>query len=101
MNAWLGTHPRVHIHFTPTSVSWLNLVERFFAEITDEAIRRGVFKHGRALEAAIDAYLAVRNARPSPCAWTATIDAIIEKTAGASSVLDGTRNTLAISDPIH
>ena len=74
MQAWLKAHRRVHLHFTPTSASWLNLVERLFAEITDKAIRRGVFKHVRELQAAIEAYLAVRNADPRPYTWTATIE---------------------------
>lgn len=62
----LAAHPRVHMHFTPTSASWLKLVERFFAEITDKAIRRGVFKNVRELEAAITAYLVHRNQEPRP-----------------------------------
>lgn len=63
---WLTKHPRVHLHFTPTSASWLNLVERFFAEITHNRIRRGVFKSVAELEAAITAYLAHRKPAPSP-----------------------------------
>jgi transposase len=100
VTAWLAKHPRVHLHFTPTSASWLNLVERFFAEITDKAIRRGVFKHVNDLKAAIEAYLAIRRAAPRPYTWTATVEAIMEKTARASSALDRTR-TLAISDAVH
>ena len=99
--AWLKQHPRVHLHFTPASGSWLNLVERFFGEITDKAIRRGVFKHVRELEAAITAYLAARNAKPLPYTWTATVEAIIEKTNRASSALARTPQTLAISDAVH
>ena len=101
VNAWLAKHPRVHLHFTPTSASWLNLVERFFAEITDKAIRRGVFTHVKELEAAIHAYLAARNAHPSPYTWTATVEAIIAKRDRASSALDRVRTTLAISDAVH
>jgi transposase len=101
VTAWLAKHPRIHLHFTPTSASWLNLVERFFAEITDKAIRRGVFKHVRELEAAIEAYLAVRNARPAPYTWTATVVAIVEKIARANSALDRVRKSLAISDAVH
>ncbi len=101
VTAWLAKHPRVHLHFTPTSASWLNLVERFFAEITDKAIRRGVFKHVKHLEAAIECYLAARNANPSPYTWTATVEAIIEKRERASSALDRVHKTLAISDAVH
>ncbi len=63
---WLEKHPRFHFHFTPTSASWLNQVERFFAEITRDAIRRGVFKSVPELEAAIDDYLAKHNQTPKP-----------------------------------
>ena len=101
VRAWLAKHPRVHLHFTPTSASWLNLVERFFGEITDKAIRRGVFKHVRELEAVINAYVAVRNAHPSPYTWTATVEAIIEKMDRASSALDRVRKTLTSSDAVH
>ena len=101
VTAWLAKHPRVHLHFTPTSASWLNLVERFFAEITDKAIRRGVFKHVKQLEAAIERYIGARNAHPLPYTWTATVEAIIEKRDRASSALDRVRKTLAISDAVH
>lgn len=67
---WLAQHPRFHLHFTPTSASWLNLVERWFARITDEAIRRGSFDSTRALERAINAYLADWNSAPKPFQWT-------------------------------
>ena len=98
MQAWLKAHRRVHLHFTPTSVSWLNLVERLFAEITDKAIRRGVFKHVRELQAAIEAYLAVRNADPRPCAWTATIERILAKVGRAQSALTAVKDS---SVPVH
>jgi transposase len=76
---WLGQHPRFHLHFTPTSASWLNLVERFFAEITRKRIRRGVFKSVTDLEVAIHAYLADHNDHPKPFVWTATAADILEK----------------------
>ena len=79
----LAPHPRVHTHFTPTSASWLNLVESFFAEITDKAIRRGVFKNVRELEAAITAYLVHRNQEPRPFTWTASVETVIQKVARA------------------
>ncbi len=66
VQSWLARHPRVHLHFTPTSASWLNLVERLFAEVTDKAIRRGVFTSVKALEEAISTHLAERNREPRP-----------------------------------
>ena len=74
---WLAAHPRYHVHFTPTSASWLNLVERFFAEITEKQIRRGVFRSTRELEEAIAAYLRHQNANPKPFVWTKSADAIL------------------------
>lgn len=74
---WLAAHPRYHVHFTPTSASWLNLVERFFAAITDKAIRRGVFRSTRELEDAINAYLRHQNEHPKPFVWTKTADDIL------------------------
>ena len=71
VKAWLAKHPRFHLHFTPTSASWLNLVERFFGLITEDAIRRGVFRSVADLEAAIEAYLEHHNADPKPFVWTA------------------------------
>jgi len=79
VTAWLTKHPRFHLHFTPTSSSWLNLVERWFREITDKAIRRGVFHSVPELIAAIQAYLEANNADPQPFVWTATAEAILDK----------------------
>jgi transposase len=76
---WLAAHPRFHLHFVPTSCSWLNLVERFFAEITTKAIRRGAFDSVAELVATIEDYLKVRNKEPRPFKWTASAEAIIEK----------------------
>ena len=76
---WLARRPRFVVHFTPTSGSWLNQVERFFAEITEKRLRRGVFKSVAALERAIEAYLAERNANPKPFRWTATADLILRR----------------------
>ena len=67
---WLRRHPRVHFHFTPTSASWLNLVERFFSELTTRQLRRLAVTSVRELEAAIDDYIATRNAAPVPFTWT-------------------------------
>jgi transposase len=76
---WLAKHPRFNLHFTPTSSSWLNLVERWFREITDKAIRRGVFHSVPDLIAAIEDYLQANNDNPKPFVWTATADAILDK----------------------
>jgi transposase len=76
---WFLRHPQYHLHFTPTSASWLNLVERFFAEITAKRIRRGAFRSVQALEAAIREYLEHHNAAPRPFVWTATADLILNK----------------------
>jgi transposase len=91
VQAWLAKHPRFKLHFTPTSSSWLNLVERFFAEITGKRIRRGVFKSVAELEAAIHDYLAKHNAAPKPFVWTKTADAILEKYARARAALDAVK----------
>lgn len=82
IHRWLVKHPRFHLHFTPTSASWLNLVERWFAELTEKQIRRGSHRSTLQLEAAIKAFLARHNAAPKPFVWTKTADAILEKVAG-------------------
>jgi transposase len=79
VQAWLAKHPRFQLHFTPTSSSWLNLVERWFREITDKAIRRGVFQSVPDLVAAIEAYLQAHNNDPKPFVWTATAEDILTK----------------------
>ena len=76
---WFLRHPEYHLHFTPTSSSWLNQVERFFADITEKRIRRGVFKSVPALEQAIDEYLAEHNQNPKPFKWVANSEAIFER----------------------
>lgn len=76
---WLKKHPRVHLHFTPTSSSWLNLVERWFGEITRKRIRRGTFRSVKELIAAIEEYLEVYNQQPKPFLWTKTADMILTK----------------------
>ncbi len=73
---WLARRPRYHLHFTPTSASWLNQVERWFAEITRQQIRRGTHRSTQALEAAIKEYLAVYNEDPKPFVWTKTAEQI-------------------------
>jgi transposase len=79
--AWLDKHPRFRLHFTPTSSSWLNLVERWFRELTDKALRRGVFHSVPDLITAIEAYLTAHNDEPKPFIWTATADDILAKVA--------------------
>jgi transposase len=77
--AWFQKRPRYHLHFTPTSSSWLNQVERWFAKITEQRIRRGVFKHVDELIAAIDDYIAANNQHPKPFVWTATAELILDR----------------------
>jgi hypothetical protein len=88
VKAWLKRHPRFHLHFTPTSASWINLVERFFGLLTDDAIRRGAFQSVKALEAAIERYLEHHNADATPFIWTAQTDTILEKVARAKQALE-------------
>jgi len=87
VKAWLAKHPRFHLHFTPTSSSWLNLVERFFADLTGDVIRAGSFASVKELVADIQAYLAQRNAAPSPYTWKAEGSAILEKIQRARAAL--------------
>jgi transposase len=78
---WLDGHPRFHLHFTPTSSSWLNLVERWFRELTDKALRRGVFHSVPDLVGSIQEYLDSHNEDPRPYEWTATAESILAKVA--------------------
>ena len=75
---WLLRHPRFHLHFTPTSTSWLNLVERWFAALTEKQLRRGAHRSTRELEYAIRHYLDLSNRNPKPFIWTKTADQILE-----------------------
>lgn len=88
VKTWLAKHSRFHLHFTPTSASWVNLVERFFRDITEERIRRGVFRSVTELQAAIMNYLEHRNANPRPYHWTATPDDILAKVNKAKDLLE-------------
>jgi transposase len=88
VDAWLAKHPRFHLHFTPTSSSWLNLVERWFRELTEKAIRRGVFHSVPDLTTAINAYLTAHNNDPKPFTWTASIETILEKVGRCKAVLE-------------
>jgi transposase len=78
---WFAKRPRFHMHFTPTYGSWINLVERWFAEITNKRIRRGIFRSVKELEAAIREYIAVHNEDPKPFVWTKTADEILASMA--------------------
>ncbi len=88
VKAWMLEHPRFHFHFTPTGASWLNLVERFFAEITRKRIRRGTFRSVPALIAAIRAYVREHNKHPRPFIWTATAATIVRKIRHCKQALE-------------
>ena len=88
VKAWLKRHSRFHLHFVPTSSSWLNLVERWFRDLTDKRIRRGVFRSVSDLIAAIQAYIHDHNSNPKPFVWTAKAEDIIAKYRRAKAVLD-------------
>ena len=85
---WLSKHRRFHLHFTPTSSSWLNLVERFFAELTRKRLRRGVFKSVPDLIVAIEEYIQVTNENPKPFVWTKKAEAILEKVSYCKAVME-------------
>lgn len=89
VKAWLAARPRWHVHFTPTYSSWLNLVERFFATITDKAIRRGSFRSVKDLVAKIDHFVSQYNQNCKPFTWTATADSILEKIHRLCSRISG------------
>ena len=85
---WLAKHPRFHVHFTPTSASWLNLIERWFRDLTDREIRRGVFRSVEELTAKIASYIEKHNQSPKPFVWTAKAADILEKLNRARAVLN-------------
>jgi hypothetical protein len=88
VKAWLTKHPRYVIHYVPTSCSWLNLIERWFAELTNKRIRRGSFLDVDDLIAAIEEFLQVWNENPKPFVWTATVDSIVAKLARCRQTLE-------------
>lgn len=88
VQSWLAKHSRFHMHFTPTSASWLNMVERFFRDITDKRIRRGVFNSVSELVTAINEYIAAHNAKPKPFIWTAKASDILAKVSRARAALN-------------
>ena len=89
---WLAKHPRFHMHFTPTSASWLNRVERFFRDISESRLRRGVFTSVQELVAAIDEYVAHHNVDPKPFIWTKSARDILQKVIRANSHLSSKQN---------
>jgi transposase len=89
---WLAKNPRIHVHFTPTSASWLNMVERFFRDITVERIRNGVFRSVSELVSAIEQYVSVHNKDPKPFVWTAKANDILQKVIRANSQLSSKQN---------
>ena len=88
MRAWLAQHPRFVPHFVPTSSSWLNLIERWFAELTSRRVRRGSFHNVEELEKAIHEFLAAWNESPKPFVWTATVESIKEKLSRCRQTLE-------------
>jgi len=89
---WLAKHPRFNMHFTPTSASWLNMVERFFRDLTTERLRRGVFTSVPELQAAINDYVAHHNTDPKPFIWTKSARDILQKVIRANSRLSSKQN---------
>jgi len=89
---WLAKHPRFHVHFTPTSASWLNMVERFFRDLTTERLRNGVFRSVPELIAAIKEYIALHNHNPKPFVWTAKANDILAKVIRANRNLSSKQN---------
>ena len=85
---WLEKHKRFHVHFTPTSASWLNMVERFFRDLTAKQIRRGVFQDLEQLIMAIGNYIDTHNQNPKPFIWTAKANDILEKVTRAQAALN-------------
>jgi transposase len=88
VRGWLKRHPRFVLHFVPTSSSWLNLVERWFGELTSKRIRRGAFFSVDDLKKAIEEFLQAWNEKPKPFVWTATVDSIVEKLARCRQTLE-------------
>jgi transposase len=84
---WLKRHPRFHFHFTPTSSSWLNMVERFFRDLTQNRLRRGVFRDVPELVEAVENYIEKHNESPKPFIWTAKASDILAKVKRARQAL--------------
>jgi transposase len=100
VQAWLARHPRFHVHFTPTSASWANMVERFFRDLTEQRIRRGVFHSVPDLIEAIEDYLSHHNRQPKPFIWTAKAADILEKVKRARAAMPP-KITSSSNDALH
>ena len=94
VQAWLDKHPRFHMNFTPTSASWLNMVERFFRDITTARLRRGVFTSVPELTAAINEYVAHHNINPKPFIWTKSARDVLQKVIRANSRSSSKQNAI-------
>ena len=101
VRAWLAKHARFKLHFTPTSASWMNLVERFFAEITRKRIRRGAFASVAELEDAIHDYLLHHNSNPKPFVWTKSAEVILTNERRALDLLDAVKSGDQASESEH
>lgn len=88
VKTWLKRHPRFHLHFIPTSSSWLNMIERWFSEITSKRIRRGSFKNVKELIMAIKQYIDSYNQKPKAFVWTASVDSIMKKISKCKELLE-------------
>jgi transposase len=88
VKSWLRRHPRFHLHFIPTSSSWVNMVERWFREITDKRIRRGIFRNVPELITAIQTFLENHNQNPRIFTWTASVESILTKVSKCKEALD-------------
>lgn len=85
---WLKKRPRFHLHFIPTSSSWVNLIERWFAELTEKRVRRGVFKSVPDLIEAIEDFMRTYNENPKPFVWTKKVDQILQKVNSCKTIMD-------------
>jgi transposase len=92
VRSWLAKRPRFHVHFTPTYSSWLNQVERWFALITNQSIRRGSFQSVTDLKRQINTYVENYNQHPKPFKWTATAESILAKLERVCKVINGTQH---------
>ncbi len=88
VKAWLDKHPRFHLHFTPTSCSWLNLIERWFGQLTEKQLRRGVFTSVKELTHTIKQFIKVYNEHPKPFVWNAKVDDILRKVGKCKAILE-------------
>jgi transposase len=89
---WLARHRRFHMHFTPTSASWLNMIERFFRDLTQNRLKRGVFRDLEELIMAVESYIDRHNLSPKPFIWTASANDILQKVTRARKALNNTRS---------